>query len=142
MPPHPKNSVCTSVSLRPFASGCATDAAGTRGQPERVARRQPKAAGVATVGTAIGAGAAQGDSDAAWRVSPHSRRFSRRRSVCQPGSRSSMRAWNFGPWLWTYRLGVSPPRKRPLWVVRNVCIHGQRRIRPGRGAHGRVQRCR
>lgn len=53
MPPHPQNSVCTSVSLRPFAPDCGTGAAGSRGQPERVARRQPKAAGVATVGSVV-----------------------------------------------------------------------------------------
>ena len=65
---------------------------------------------------ATGSGATQGGSGASWRVSPHSRRFSHLRRVCQPSSRSSMRTWNFGPWLWTYRSGEGPPRKRPRCI--------------------------
>ena len=48
----------------------AHDAAGSRGQPERGARRQPKAAGGATDGAAVGSGATQGGCGASWRVSP------------------------------------------------------------------------
>ena len=48
MPPHPQNSVCTSVSLRPFAPDCVTGAAGARG------------AGGATDGAATGSSATQG----------------------------------------------------------------------------------
>lgn len=61
-------------------------------------------------------GAILGGFGASGRIQPHSRRFSRRQSVCQPSSRSSMMTWNFGPWLWTYRSGEGPPRKRPRCI--------------------------
>ena len=48
-----RNSPCTKVGLCRFAPCCVTGAAGTRGQPERVARRQPKAAGGATGGSVV-----------------------------------------------------------------------------------------